>query len=162
MWSLLVTSSSITFECRPNSPIPILQSLYCTVLTWTQAPPSPQLGFVTSYLSSLLSSLITVSLSLQITHEVFFAPPNSFLCHYSATLNSEDSTQFNSSAPKLISWLAVVSKLDSTQLFFITTLHGPNRKQPLYCWEGVFIATEVTWLLPTYSLSRGCVYRVVA
>jgi hypothetical protein len=33
--SLLVTSSSITLERRPNSPILIFQSLYCTVLTYT-------------------------------------------------------------------------------------------------------------------------------
>jgi hypothetical protein len=32
----LVISSSITLECRPNSPVLILQSLYCTVLTCTQ------------------------------------------------------------------------------------------------------------------------------
>jgi hypothetical protein len=32
------------------------------------------------------------------------------------------------------------TRLFSTEIFFITTLHGPRRKQPLYCWEGVFTA----------------------
>jgi hypothetical protein len=45
-------------------------------------------------------------------------------------------TQFNSSAPRLISWQAGISKLDSilfsTELSFIATLHGPRRKQPPY------------------------------
>jgi hypothetical protein len=30
--------------------------------------------------------------------------------------------------------------LDSTELFFITTLHRPRRKHSLFCWEGVFTA----------------------
>jgi hypothetical protein len=30
--------------------------------------------------------------------------------------------------------------LPASELFFITTLHGPRRKQPMYCWEGVFTA----------------------
>jgi hypothetical protein len=45
-------------------------------------------------------------------YEIFFSPPNSFSCHYSATANSEDSTEFNSSAPNHISRQAGVSKLD--------------------------------------------------
>jgi hypothetical protein len=64
------------------------------------------------------------------------------LCHYSAAANSEDSTQFNSSAPKLISRQDSVPKPDSSlynnwlyaaEHFFITTLHGPHRKHSLYC-----------------------------
>jgi hypothetical protein len=47
--------------------------------------------------------------------------------------------QINCSAPKLRSWWAAVSKLDSFQLYycsvpelyFITTLHGPRGKQRL-------------------------------
>jgi hypothetical protein len=35
LWSLLVVSSSIPLECRPNSPVLSLQSLYCTVLICT-------------------------------------------------------------------------------------------------------------------------------
>jgi hypothetical protein len=42
------------------------------------------------------------------THEVFFAQPNSFLAIILQLL-----TQFNSSTPKLLSWQAGVSKLDS-------------------------------------------------
>jgi hypothetical protein len=37
-------------------------------------------------------------------------------CHYSAAANSEDSSQFNFSAPKLISRQAGVPKLDSSLL----------------------------------------------
>jgi hypothetical protein len=42
---------------------------------------------------------------------------------YPGRLVSRDSTQFF-----------------SAELFFITSLHGPRRKQPLYCWEGVLTA----------------------
>jgi hypothetical protein len=56
----------------------------------------------------------------------------------------EDSTQFNSSAPKLISWL--VPKLDSSlstifytaEYILITTLHGPYGKHCPYCYGVVF------------------------
>jgi hypothetical protein len=30
--------------------------------------------------------------------------------------------------------------LPASELFFITTLHGPRRKHSIYCWEGVFTA----------------------
>jgi hypothetical protein len=49
-------------------------------------------------------------LSLQITHEVFFAPPNSSLA-----IILQLPTQFNSSDPKLIYRQASVSKLVSTE-----------------------------------------------
>jgi hypothetical protein len=62
----------------------------------------------------LATVFITVSLSLQITHGVFFSQPKFLSCHYSAVANSEDSTQFNFSCPKLISRQAGVSKLDSS------------------------------------------------
>jgi hypothetical protein len=67
------------------------------------------LGFSVFTSLILATDFITVSLSLQITHEVF-SQPNS------AIANSEDSTQFNSSAPKLITWQAGVSKLNSLLL----------------------------------------------
>jgi hypothetical protein len=55
----------------------------------------------------------------------------------------------------------------STELFFITTLHGPRRKHSLTivgraCLERRSIATGVTRLLLESSLPRECVYRVVA
>jgi hypothetical protein len=55
----------------------------------------------------------------------------------------------------------------STVLFFITTLHVPRSKQPLYCWEGVFIATlhnngSCSIVTCVFLLPRECVYRVVA
>jgi hypothetical protein len=52
--------------------------------------------------SRIQATYLTVSLSLSITHEVFFAPSNSLFCPYSATVNPEDLTPFSSSAPKLI------------------------------------------------------------
>jgi hypothetical protein len=99
-------------------------------------------------------------LSLQITHEPFFAQHNSFLA-----IILQLPTQFSSSALKPISWEAGVSKLDclfSTELLFITTLHGPRRKHSpsvveSSCLQRRCIATEVTRLL-----QRDCVYRVVA
>jgi hypothetical protein len=50
--------------------------------------------------------------------------------------------------------------LDSTELFFIATLHGPFRKHSLYiggkaCLQRRCIAAEVIRLLLAYSLLRG-------
>jgi hypothetical protein len=63
------------------------------------------------------------------------SPPNFFLA-----IILQLPTQFNPSAPKLISRQAGVPKLDSTRLrlyttehFLITTLHGPPRKHSLNC-----------------------------
>jgi hypothetical protein len=58
-------------------------------------------------------------------------------------------------------------RLDSSLHFFISTLHGPRRKHSLSiveksCLERSCIATEVTRLLLAYSVTRECVYRVVA
>jgi hypothetical protein len=113
---------------------------------------------------------ITVSL-LTSVHRLNLVCTAQFLsCHYSATANCEDSTQFNSSDPKHISWQTGVSKLTlflSTELFFITTLHGPRRKHSLYivvraCLQIRCTAKEVTRLLLAYSLRWECVYQVVA
>jgi hypothetical protein len=59
------------------------------------------------------NGFIADSLSLQIAHDVFFAPLNSLCFSYSATLNSEVSTPFNC---QVISWQAGVPKLDSSLL----------------------------------------------
>jgi hypothetical protein len=69
-----------------------------------------------------------------------------FSCHYSVTATSKDSTQFNSSAPKFISWQTGILKFDSSLptaiLYstwscllcpFITPRHGPRGKHSLYC-----------------------------
>jgi hypothetical protein len=45
------------------------------------------------------------------TVKTFFAPPKSISCQYSTSDNTEDSTPFRSSAPKLISRQGGVSKL---------------------------------------------------
>jgi hypothetical protein len=59
---------------------------------------------------------ITVSLSFQTTHEDFFSQPNSFLTIILQLPIPKTRTQFNSSAPKLISRQAAVPKLDSSLL----------------------------------------------
>jgi hypothetical protein len=90
-------------------------------------------------------------------------------CHYSAASNSEDSTQFNSSAPKLMSWQAGVSKLESTRLKltrtaffvpFITPRHEPRRKHGFYllvraCLLTCCFSKEVL-LLRTYTSAGMC------
>jgi hypothetical protein len=43
----------------------------------------------------------------------------------------------------------------SIELFFITTLNGPRRKQPLYCWKGIF--TEPLHSNGNYS-TVACVF----
>jgi hypothetical protein len=55
----------------------------------------------------------------------------------------------------------------STEVVFITTLHGWRRKHSLSVigtvyWKRRCIATEVTWLLLAYSLPRKFIYGVVA
>jgi hypothetical protein len=64
--------------------------------------------------------------------------------HYSATANSEDSTEFNSSAPKLTSWQAGISKLDSVLhnciLLYNNFARTTQKTQLFYCWEEVFTA----------------------
>jgi hypothetical protein len=114
------------------------------------------------------NGFITVSLSLQITHENLFPPPNSFF-HYSYNLP----TQFNSSAPKLIPRQAAFSNFDSTrllpnsELILIITLHGPRGKhRPLlsHIVSGVFIDSLRSNRRPIFArrwLERQCVYRVV-
>jgi hypothetical protein len=99
------------------------------------------------------NGFVTVSLSLQITHEVFYSQPNYFLA-----IILQLPTQFSSSAPKLTSRQAGVSKLDwlfSTELFFIATLHGSRRKHRLSivgkaCVQRCCIPMEVTRLLLAY------------
>jgi hypothetical protein len=80
------------------------------------------------------------SLTVNSNHEVFFAPPNSFLAIIlqltipKTRLNSVP--LFPSSYPCRLAFR--ISTLFSAELFFITTLHRPRRKHSLYCWEGVF------------------------
>jgi hypothetical protein len=93
-------------------------------------------------------------------------------CQYSAAANSEVSTRLFS-APKLISWQAGVSKLDSTLLlsasefFLITILHRPRRKHRLLFSRivlGVFTDPLSSNRRPIVACfgSSGNVYRVVA
>jgi hypothetical protein len=64
---------------------------------------------------------------LQITYEVFFSQPNSFLAKIL-------DYQFKSSVSKLISRQADTLKLNSLHSVLLkTTLHGSWRKHSLYC-----------------------------
>jgi hypothetical protein len=80
-----------------------------------------------------------------------FSRPNPFLAIILQLL-----TQFNFSAPKLISWQAGVSKLDSILLSW-TPLYNHfawtmQKTQPLYYWEGVFTATLPSNSCPIVAL----------
>jgi hypothetical protein len=111
---------------------------------------------------------ITVSLSLQITHEVFFAQSDTFLAISSQSHSTANSLSSNSSTPKLIFWQAGVSKLNSINLFpfYNPSTQTTHKTQPLsiveVCLQGCCIATEVIRLLLAYSLPQECVYRTVA
>jgi hypothetical protein len=93
-------------------------STHFTVHRYTRA------RILSLHLSYPGNGIIIVSLSLRNTHGIFFSQPNFFLCNYSEIANSEDSTQFNSSAPKLISWQVGVSKLNSSRHYYCSLL--PN------------------------------------
>jgi hypothetical protein len=113
---------------------------------------------------------ITVSLSLQITHEVFFSQPNyplAIILQLSiqkARLNSIP--LLRSSYPgRLVSRNS--TQFSSIELFFTTTLHRPRRKHSLplvgkACLQRHCIEMVVTQLLLVYSLPQEFVYWVVA
>jgi hypothetical protein len=114
---LHLVHSLSTRDYRQYSAIAILHTFQFTV--------AHALGFSVFTSHILATDSITVSLSLQITHEVFFAQPKSFLPLFcNCQCRRLDSIQF------LCSWQAGVSKLDSTrlllpasELFLMTTLH---------------------------------------
>jgi hypothetical protein len=94
-----------TRDYRQYSPVSILHTLQFTVA---------QALVFSAFTSRILATdFITVSLSHQITYEVFFSQSNSFLA-----IILQLPTHFYSSAPKLIFWQAVVSKLDSSLLCY--------------------------------------------
>jgi hypothetical protein len=72
------------------------------------------------------------------THEVFISQSNSFL----AIILQLPIPLHRSSYPGTLGSRKATNSFQ-TELFFITTLHGPLRKQRLYCWEGVFTAPIV-------------------
>jgi hypothetical protein len=107
------------------------------------------LGFSVFTGRILATDFIRVSLSFHITHEVFFAQP-SFLAIILQMPVQKTRINSISSAPKLISRQAAVSKLDSGQFYaaiisFGTLLYNcfartTQKTQRIYCWEGVFTA----------------------
>jgi hypothetical protein len=93
-----------------NSGLEVIQR-YCYLHTLQFTIPHT-LGF--SVFTSLSQQRIYHSLTVTSNHiwsHLFTAKCLS--CHYSVTAISENSTQFNSSAPKLIFWQAGILKLDS-------------------------------------------------
>jgi hypothetical protein len=94
------------------------------------------------------NGFISVTVTSNHTWSILYTA-NFFLSfHYSATAKSEDSTEFNSSAPRLLPWQAGVSELYSTQFYAATASFGnlsyihfartTQKTQPLYCWQGLF------------------------
>jgi hypothetical protein len=95
------------------------------------------------------NGFITVSLQLQITHEVFFVLPNSFLAII------VDLIKFLYSEAHIpAGWCfetQLFSLFCSIEFFFVSTLHGPNgkRRQPFsLIILGVFI-------IPSHSNGGG-------
>jgi hypothetical protein len=92
----------------------------------------------------LATDFITISLSHQITYEVFFSQPNSLLAISSQSSSTADSLSCISRCSQahiLAGW-----RLE-TQLSLLNWNHLYNhfasttqKLQPLYCWEGVFTA----------------------
>jgi hypothetical protein len=88
---------------------------------------------------TLANEFITVSLSLQITREVFFAPPNSFLVVYSQS----PSTVISRIRPNSLPTAVLYSYYSSDLLCpFITPRHGPHGKHRL-----ILLRRRVYWPL---------------
>jgi hypothetical protein len=130
------------------------------------------LGFSVFTSRILATDCITVSLSLKITHEVFFWRPNSFLA---IVLQLPTPKTWLSSIPllpsscpgRLASRNSTLLDYFSIEPLFITILHGPRREHDLsivgkVCLQRHFIATEVTRSLLAYSLPREYIYRLFA
>jgi hypothetical protein len=121
-----------------NSGLQVIQR-YITDLHTLQFTVTHALGFSVFNSRILATDFITVSLSLQITHEVFFAPPNSFL----AISSQSPSTSISRTRPS--SWQLTQMNLSSAELSqrltttnsndllcpFITSQHGPRSKYSL-------------------------------
>jgi hypothetical protein len=117
-------------------------SLFCTLSTHRYT----RIRVLSLHLSYPGNGFITVSLSLQITHEVFFAPPNPFLAIIlqlpipKTRLNSIlllPSSQPGRLAPRN-STLRFATTVLCCRILHITTLHGPSRKQPLLLRRRVY------------------------
>jgi hypothetical protein len=106
------------------------------------------------------NGFITFSLSLQITHKVFFSQPTPFLPLF---CSCQFRRQFNSSAPKFISRQAGVSKYNSTRLSLILrpTVSRPGYlgiKHPSGAYNHIFITVrQFSLLMWALSLTRGWV-----
>jgi hypothetical protein len=102
------------------------------------------------------NGFITDSLKLQITHEAFFSQHIFLSLFRKCQLNSIP--LFTSSYPGRLA-SRKLTQLFSTEIFFITTLHGPRRKHSLSiagkaCLQRCCKATEVSRLLLEYWLPR--------
>jgi hypothetical protein len=115
---------------------------------------------------------ITVSLSLQIIHEVLIAPSNSLSCPYSVTYNSETPLHTTpllpSSLPvRLTSRLftlccstVLVYLVSSSVSFYNTSARTTQKTQPLFLTKYIYFAVAVR---PTVArwLPREYLYRAV-
>jgi hypothetical protein len=131
----LLTPYSQTRNCRQlYSAIADLHTLRFTV--------THSLGFSVFTSRILATDFITASLSLQITHEIFFAKPNSFLAIIlqlpipKSRLSSIP--MFSSSYPGRLA--SRNSTLFSWSLLYNHFARTTHKTQPLSCLEGVFTA----------------------
>jgi hypothetical protein len=145
-----------TRDYRQYSAITDLHTLQFTV--------AHALGFSVFSSRILATDFTTVSLSLQITHEVFFVPPKSFLAIILQLPIPK--TRINSIPHILAGWrpdtrlFTLLTARLYCRTLLVTTLHGPRSKHSFYCWGGVFTARLPSNRRPT--VARECVYRDVA
>jgi hypothetical protein len=89
-FSLVLTPiHSHNSEIQAITELPLICTLY--------VPRYKRIRVLSLHQSYPGNGFITVSLSLQITHKVFFSPPNSFPCHFFSVTSDchlQNSTQF--------------------------------------------------------------------
>jgi hypothetical protein len=158
---MIVFIAPYTFRNRDyrhlHSAIAYLHALQFTV---THAP-----GFSVST-SRILAMDLSVSLSLQTTHDVFFTQPNSFLAISSESHltsisrtrpNSRQLPQMNYSSTELNFWQQLKRRPLS---LYNSSARTTQKTRPLYCWEGMFTDPLPSNRSPTVERvgSRGNVF----
>jgi hypothetical protein len=108
---------------------------YLHTLQFTVTHPQGLSVFISRILAT---DFITVSPSLQITHEVF-SHPNSFFAII-LQLPIPKTTQFSFEAHILVGWRLETQNLLNWTLLCNHFARTTQETQPLYCWEGVSTA----------------------